>query len=189
MQDVIVLFLHQSKQFEFAQQFLPPHFSTLTCFLWFACCPTPCSHRQFLQDRLLSLTLIRRNALAMAKLYISHTENAFPISLQISVWLCRTFLLQASISCEKNSSEEQIILHAWCWSWHLVANENYLHNWMYCIFSESDEMLLGARSFIDAKHRMMQQGITSILRPELYVSALLSLFWNSNTNLNCSFHS
>lgn len=106
-----------------------------------------------IRQTLLSLTLIRRNALAMAKVYISYIENASPISLQMSVWLCRTFLLQASVSCEKNSSEEQITLYAWYWS--LVTKEKYLQNWMYCMLSESNEMFLGAKSLTDAKRRMM----------------------------------
>lgn len=114
---------------KFAQQILPlqslvhVNLFSVICLLFNSLLTQTIPTRQ----TLLSLTLISRNALAMTKSYISHTENASPISLQMSVWLCRTFLLQASISCEKNSSDEQITLHAWCWSWHLVTKENYLH--------------------------------------------------------------
>lgn len=68
--------------------------------------------------------LISRNSLAMTKPSISHAGNTSPISLQLPLHLCRSFPLQASISCNKNSDEEQITLHAWCWFWHLVTKES-----------------------------------------------------------------
>lgn len=141
-QDVIVFLLHQSKQFwvcptNIASSLFHVNLFSAICLL------TNSLFTQIIPTRqtLLSLTLIRRNALAIAKLYISYMESASPISLQMSVWLCRTPLLQASISCE-NPSEEQIALYAWYWSWHLVTKDNYLQNWMDCMLSESDEMFL-----------------------------------------------